>query len=91
MICNGLLSIDHMKEYRGPVSLVCNRIPRPVLERAYGVVLPPPTEYEDPNRPPTSEELLQACATVGGYFSSHGVPNESIVARHILKDYVNVC
>ena len=35
-------------------------VPRRVLEETYGVMLPHPGEGEDPSRPPTAEELLNA-------------------------------
>jgi len=59
-----------------------------VLEEVYGVVLPQPGEHEDPNRPPSAEEFLQAYAFNRGWMTVHGAPNESIAARVILKDYV---
>ena len=89
MMCNGLLSIDHMREHRDPITLVCERIPSHVFEKCYGITLPKPTDEEDPNRPPTSEELLQSCAKIRGFMTTHGMPNESQSARQILKDYVN--
>lgn len=39
---------------------VCQRIPRPVLEATYGISILRPREDEDPDRTPTSEELLSA-------------------------------
>ena len=39
---------------------VCQRIPRSVLERVYGLRLPPPAEGENPARCPTAQELLSA-------------------------------
>lgn len=90
MTCNGLLSIDNLKEHRAPVTLVCQRIPREVLEEFYGIVMPKPGPEEDPNRQATAEELLQAHAFIRGYMTVHGSPNESISARFVLKDYVNV-
>jgi large subunit GTPase 1 len=39
---------------------VCRRIPRDVLETVYGINLPKPEEWEDSDRPPHAEELLDA-------------------------------
>ena len=39
---------------------VCQRIPRSVLKRVYGIRLPQPSEGEDPTRYPTALELLSA-------------------------------
>lgn len=60
MVVNGLLPIDQMRDHVGPVNLVCQRIPRRILERTYGVQLPVPADHEDPNRPPNAHELLEA-------------------------------
>ncbi|PRP88942.1 large subunit GTPase [Planoprotostelium fungivorum] len=89
MVCNGLLSIDHMRDYRSPAALVCRRIPRHILEQAYGIVLPKPTSEEPADRPATAEELLLAHAFIRGYMTVHGTPNESMSARVVLKDYYN--
>lgn len=42
------------------ISDVCRRIPRAVLEAVYGINLVKPEEYEDPDRQPYAEELLEA-------------------------------
>lgn len=57
MICNGLLPIDQMRDSVPPVSLVCDRIPRDVLEQRYGIVLP---EADPPGSAPSAHDLLQA-------------------------------
>ena len=72
MICSGILPIDQMRDHTPPVSLVCQRIPRVVLEQIYGIVLPLPPEGEDFDRAPYADELLSAfgreCAN-STYFS----------------------
>jgi len=88
MVCNGLLSIDHLREHRGPVALLCHRVPRKVLETTYGIILQKPGEYEDPNRAPTPEELLQPYAKQRGFMTTHGAPNEAQAARQMLRDYI---
>jgi ribosome biogenesis GTPase A len=60
-----------------------------VIEKMYGIVLPPPAEGAVSDVP-RAEEVLQAYATVRGFMTAHGSPNESQAARIILKDYVNV-
>lgn len=89
MICSGLLPIDHMRDPRPPTALVCERIPRSILEGTYGIMLPKPTEEEDPNRVPTPSELLKAYGRIRGFMTVHGSPDESRAARIILKDYVS--
>jgi len=87
MYCNGLMGIDNLRDHRGPIALICERIPRKILETVYGISLPKPTEEEDQNRKPRYDELLQNYARVRGFFGATGLPNESQAARIILKDY----
>ncbi|XP_050978063.1 large subunit GTPase 1 homolog [Labeo rohita] len=89
MICSGILPIDQMRDHVPAVSLVCQTIPRTVLEGTYGVNIIRPREDEDPNRPPTYEELLMAYGYMRGFMTAHGQPDQSRSARYILKDYVN--
>lgn len=88
MICNGILPIDQMRDHVPPVSLVCQNIPRHVLEATYGINIIKPGEDEDPYRPPTSEELLTAYGCMRGFMTAHGQPDQPRSARYILKDYV---
>ncbi|KAF4020867.1 hypothetical protein G4228_012452 [Cervus hanglu yarkandensis] len=64
-------------------------IPRHVLEATYGIDIIKPREDEDPQRPPTSEELLTAYGCMRGFMTAHGQPDQPRSARYILKDYVN--
>ncbi|XP_036059808.1 large subunit GTPase 1 homolog [Onychomys torridus] len=88
MICNGILPIDQMRDHVPPISLVCQNIPRHVLEATYGINIIKPGEGEDPYRPPTSEELLTAYGCMRGFMTAHGQPDQPRSARYILKDYV---
>lgn len=58
MILNGILPIDQMRDHVPPVTLVGTLIPKHIIEDLYGIMLPLPLEGEDPDRPPTSEEIL---------------------------------
>ncbi|KAM9582684.1 large subunit GTPase 1 homolog [Trichechus inunguis] len=89
MICNGILPIDQMRDHVPSVSLVCQNIPRRVLEATYGITIIKPREDEDPHRPPTSEELLTAYGYLRGFMTAHGQPDQPRSARYILKDYVS--
>jgi len=60
MLLNGILPIDQMRDHVPAVNLLCERIPRHVLEDKYGIVIAKPPEGEGPDRPPFSEELLLA-------------------------------
>lgn len=89
MICSGILPIDQMRDHVPAVSYVCQLIPRHVLEGTYGINIIRPREDEDPDRPPTHEELLMAYGYMRGFMTSHGQPDQSRSARYILKDYVS--
>lgn len=71
MILNGILPIDQLRDHVEPVNLLSSLIPRHVLEDTYGIMLPKPLEGEDPLRPPTSQELLNAygCKLISHYLS----------------------
>ncbi|CAJ1060727.1 large subunit GTPase 1 homolog [Xyrichtys novacula] len=89
MICSGILPIDQMRDHVPAVSLICQSVPRHVLEGTYGINIIRPREDEDPDRNPTSEELLMAYGYMRGFMTSHGQPDQSRSARYILKDYVS--
>ncbi|XP_041646461.1 large subunit GTPase 1 homolog [Cheilinus undulatus] len=89
MICSGILPIDQMRDHVPAISLICQSIPRHVLEGTYGINIIRPREDEDPDRHPTSEELLMAYGYMRGFMTSHGQPDQSRSARYILKDYVS--
>ncbi|XP_015216521.1 large subunit GTPase 1 homolog [Lepisosteus oculatus] len=89
MICAGILPIDQMRDHVPPISLVCQHVPRYVLEATYGINITLPQEGEDPDRPPTAEELLVAYGYMRGFMTAHGQPDQPRSARYILKDYVN--
>nr|XP_046248486.1 large subunit GTPase 1 homolog [Scatophagus argus] len=89
MICSGILPIDQMRDHVPAVSLICQTIPRHVLEGTYGINIIRPREDEDPDRHPSAEELLMAYGYMRGFMTSHGQPDQSRSARYILKDYVS--
>ncbi|KAJ1657173.1 hypothetical protein IWQ61_003376 [Dispira simplex] len=90
MVCNGVLPIDQLREYRGPAGLVAQRIPKWVLEATYGITIHIRPLEEGGTGVPTADELLVAYAVARGFTrSGQGNPDESRAARYILKDYVN--
>ncbi|XP_028398266.1 large subunit GTPase 1 homolog [Dendronephthya gigantea] len=89
MVVSGILPIDQLRDHVPPVALVCQRIPRDVLETLYGINLPKPEEYEDPDRPPFTEEFLDAYSYSRGFITSQARSDSPRSARYILKDYVN--
>eukprot|EP00127_Corallochytrium_limacisporum_P005257 Clim_evm74s201 gene=Clim_evmTU74s201 len=99
MVVDGILPIDQLRDSVGPIALICERIPKHVLEYKYGIVLKGTTDggeaattdagIQAKEDRPGPHDLLQSYARMRGYMSSHGMPDESRGARYILKDYVN--
>ena len=87
LVVSGILRIDEMRDATAPVQLVCNRIPRPVLEHQYGIDLPIGID-DDASKPPDANDVMSAFAQVRGFMTT-GRPDESRAARVILKDYMN--
>lgn len=75
MIINGILPIDQMRDHVPPINLVCTLIPRHVLETKYSIMIPKPEEGEDADRPPFSEELLNAYACEGASVFNFNISN----------------
>ncbi|KOC68471.1 Large subunit GTPase 1 like protein [Habropoda laboriosa] len=89
MILSGILPIDQMRDHVPPVTLLGSLIPRHVIEDLYGIMIPLPPEGEDPDRPPTAEEILNAYGYNRGFMTQNGQPDNARSARYLLKDYVN--
>lgn len=90
LVCNGVLPIDQLREYAGPVDLVCQRIPLYFLEAVYGIHIFVQPKEEGGTGVPTSQELLSAYAKARGFMrQGGGDPDVSRASRIILKDYVN--
>ncbi|XP_057380919.1 large subunit GTPase 1 homolog [Daphnia carinata] len=88
MVIWGILPIDQMRDHVGPVNLIASLIPRSILESTYGIFIPKPSEGEDANRSPTSEELLNAYGFMRGFMTARGLPDNPRASRYILKDFV---
>ncbi|KAH0537910.1 large subunit GTPase 1 homolog [Cotesia glomerata] len=89
MVLHGILPIDHLRDHVPSITLLGIWIPRHVLEDTYGIMLPPPRDGEDPNRPPTSEEILNTYGFNRGFMTANGQPDNPRSARVLLKDFVN--
>ncbi|MCO5597342.1 hypothetical protein L7F22_051418 [Adiantum nelumboides] len=89
MAASGVLPIDRLTDYRGPVEVIAKYVPRQTLEELYGLSLPMPKPYEPQDRPPMAHELLHAFCQSRGYVAAAGLADETRAARQILKDYVN--
>ncbi|KAF4533449.1 hypothetical protein B566_EDAN001175 [Ephemera danica] len=88
MVINGILPVDQLTEARPPVQLIAKLIPRHIMEEKYGLMLPVPNEFEDPNRAPTAEEVLNAYGYNRGFMTQRGLPDTSRSARYIIKDFI---
>ena len=84
MVINGVLPIDQMKDYVGPVRLIVDRIPRSFLEEIYGLAFDP-----DAKKNITADDLLNAFGFMRGYMTQRGLPDTSRASRVICKDYIN--
>ncbi|XP_067947825.1 large subunit GTPase 1 homolog [Watersipora subatra] len=89
MILNGILPIDQMRDHRPAINTLAQKIPRQSLELTYGIHLKKPKEGEQPDRPPTDLEILNAYGAMRGFMTSSGVPDCPRSSRILLKDYVN--
>ncbi|KAI0997739.1 Large subunit GTPase 1 [Podosphaera aphanis] len=90
LVCNGILPIDQLREFTGPVGLIAKRIPQSFLEVLYGIKISTKPQEEGGTGVPTAEEILSSYAKARGFTrTGQGQPDESRAARYILKDYVN--
>ncbi|CAM1508338.1 Fc.00g051860.m01.CDS01 [Cosmosporella sp. VM-42] len=90
LVCNGVLPIDQLREYLGPVGLVAHRIPQKFMEAIYGITIKTRALEEGGTGRPTAAEVLRSYARARGFQTQGlGQPDESRAARYILKDYVN--
>lgn len=78
---SGILPVDQMREYFGPVGLLLSRIPVSFFEREYSVMMPENTE-------PSAANLLTSIAFNRGFMSASGIPDCSRAARFVIKDVV---
>eukprot|EP00768_Dysnectes_brevis_P001690 gnl/Dysnectes_brevis/1465_a1659_1224.p1 GENE.gnl/Dysnectes_brevis/1465_a1659_1224~~gnl/Dysnectes_brevis/1465_a1659_1224.p1 ORF type:complete len:548 (-),score=192.85 gnl/Dysnectes_brevis/1465_a1659_1224:54-1697(-) len=92
LLVQGVLSIDHEREYMLPVAFITGRIPARVLEKVYRIELPalpgpPPKGLNPKERYVGAEQLCVALSSFLGVFSTNG-PNRAHSARIIVKDYL---
>uniref|UniRef100_A0A2C9LRR9 Large subunit GTPase 1 homolog n=1 Tax=Biomphalaria glabrata TaxID=6526 RepID=A0A2C9LRR9_BIOGL len=59
LVINGILPIDELRDHVSPVSLICDQIPRSVLESTYSLMIPRPSSDDvNPDRKPTAGETI---------------------------------
>lgn len=63
LVCDGVLPIDQMREFTGPVSLITKRFPKEVLETTYGLTIKTISREEGGDGSITAENFLIAYAS----------------------------
>lgn len=94
LIAAGVYPIAQMRDHWPVVNLICQRIPREILNAQYGIHIPVPSQQDLKERgltdvpPPTGEEFLTTlCHSRGMLAASSGNPDFTKAARLIIKDY----
>ena len=102
LIAAGVYPIAQMRDFWPVTQLICQRIPRNILNAQYGIRLPEPTAQELRERgfdmsssagtarlpPPTAEELLTTYCVARSFMAAgSGIPDFQRAARFIIKDY----
>ena len=80
LVCGGILPIDQLREFNSPIALLMQRIPRELLTAFYKIEIP--EEY-------TGRMFLQILAKSRGASTGSGNPDESSMAKRVLKDYTS--
>ena len=82
MYCCCVLPIQTIVDFRRPIQLIVERVPRDVLMAKYKIRLPERdcTEY-------TVENFLNAFALKKGWITGNSNPNVAQAAKYVLKDY----
>jgi hypothetical protein len=96
LIAAGVYPIAHMRDHWPVINLICQRIPREIINALYSIHLPVPTELEMHERsltelpPPTGEEFLGTlCIARGMLAANSGIPDYTRAARMVIKDYAD--
>lgn len=63
LVCDGVLPIDQLREYIGPVALVTRRLPKEILEATYGLTIATLGVEEGGDGSITPDSLLIAYAS----------------------------
>ncbi len=81
LVVNGVIPIDTLKDYMGPVDVICRLVHRSQFIQAYGLDIPS-------WKPLDALTMLTCHARMRGFFKDHGQPDQSRSARLVLKDFV---
>jgi large subunit GTPase 1 len=69
LVCDGVLPIDQMREFTGPISLLVKRLPKDVLEATYGLSIKMTSAEEGGDEKVTAENFLIAYASESDFRS----------------------
>ncbi|KAI2499747.1 50S ribosome-binding GTPase [Fragilaria crotonensis] len=92
LIAAGVYPIAQMRDFWPVVELICQRIPREILNAHYGIHLPIKKDLgnRDIVAPPTGEDLLTTyCIARSMLAASSGVPDCQRASRIVIKDYAD--
>ncbi len=91
MICAGILPINQMRDYIEPARVIATRIPRHLLDAAYGMHIVRELDVaDDPDRPPTPHEVLCAYCSVKGFVTNGtGRWDEFRACKDLLRDFTD--
>jgi hypothetical protein len=96
LIAAGVYPIAQMRDHWPVVNLICQRIPREIINAHYGIHVPTPTHNDMRERgltempPPTAEELLNTFCVARSFLAAvSGVPDYQRGAKTIIKDYAD--
>lgn len=87
MVCDGILPIDTVRDYVTPIAVVCERIPRIILEAAFRISLSKDDDLDECQS--IADRLLSVTARRRGYMTEHDKPNRYRSAKDILRMYVD--
>ena len=89
MICSGVLPINQMRDFNGPATVITSKVPRHLLEAAYGLTIERDLDVKDNrSRPPTSTEFLSAYCKLKSYITGHtGRWDEFRACKEVLRDF----
>jgi len=85
LVCNGILSADHIRDWRSPLHLLCERLGPDVICKAYNLPALDPRHCDIVS---IVDELLAHHATLSSTLKK-GALNLGKSARTILKDFVS--
>lgn len=94
LIAAGVYPIAQMRDHWPVINLICQRIPREIINANYGIQLKAPTGQEMRELrltdvpPPTAEEFLTTfCIARSMLAASSGAPDFPRAARLVIRDY----